>query len=72
MTAAIALLQILAPGLLGGTLGTIIGILQTPGVGIIIAASKKAAHGDHLSEEDKAFIHEYNRTHYRPPIEFRH
>jgi hypothetical protein len=70
--AIIAMLELFAPGILGGIGGTLLGIFQTPEAGMIIAAGKKAARGDHLSEEDKQFVHQYNKTHYRPPIEFRH
>lgn len=64
--AIVALLQIVAPGALGGVLGSILGVFQTPGAGIVIAAGKKLARGDHLSAEDKVFIKQYNKTHYRP------
>lgn len=74
MTAiAIAIIQMLAPSLLTGTIGTIIGILQTPGAGTVIALGKKAARGDHLNDQEKAIFKEYNRTHYRSPFpEIRH
>jgi len=71
MTPAILmLLQFAAPGLLsGGAIGTVLGIFSTPGVGTIVKLGRHVARGDHLSAEDKVFIREYNKTHYRPTYE---
>jgi len=67
--AIIALLQVVAPGLLGGTLGTILGVFQTPGAGAIIAIGKRLARGDHLSEESKQILKEHNQKYYRGPYQ---
>lgn len=61
MTAvAIAALQLVAPGLLGGSLGVVISILRHPLAGKVTKIAKGAAHGDHLSDADKKFIKKYN------------
>lgn len=59
----IAALQVVAPGLLGGALGSLLGVLQMPGIGAVLKVGKKMANGDHLSEEDKEYIHKYNQAH---------
>jgi hypothetical protein len=61
MTAlAIAALQIVAPGLLGGSLGVVISILRHPMAGKVAKIAKGAARGEHLSQADKTFIKKYN------------
>ena len=48
----------------GGSLGTIIGIFQDPIMNKVLAFSSQAlghlARGDHLSQEEKDFIKQYN------------
>jgi hypothetical protein len=67
---------------IGGSLGTIIAILENPATGIILKFAKKAvialSQGKHLSEAEKQFIKDYNhqevmviRTRFFGPIENR-
>lgn len=59
----IAVLEVAAPSLLSGVGGVVLAHLQNPLAGGILKLGKRLARGDHLSEEDKIFIHEYNKTH---------
>tara|TARA_R110000824_G_scaffold526_7_gene3360 strand:- start:7961 stop:8197 length:237 start_codon:yes stop_codon:yes gene_type:complete len=63
----IAVLEVAAPSLLTGVGGIILAHFQNPLAIGVIKLGKKAARGDHLSEEDKSFIHEYNKSHGRGP-----
>lgn len=57
---AITALQLLAPGLLGGSVGVVLGILQSPLAGPVATLAKAAAEGKHLSDDEKEFIKQYN------------
>jgi len=63
MSIAIALIQVAAPSLLTGVGGAILAHLQNPLAAGVLKLGKRLLKGDHLSEEDKQFIHEYNKTH---------
>ena len=53
---------------IGGSVGSILGILQDPIMNKVLSFSLKKlsglARGEHLSEEDKAFIKDYNSRKY--------
>lgn len=59
----IAVLEVAAPSLLTGVGGVILSYMQNPLAAGVIKLGKKLARGDHLDEEEKKFIHEYNKTH---------
>lgn len=59
----ITVLEVAAPSLLTGVGGVIIAHLQNPLAAGVIKLGKRLARGDHLSEEDKVFIRDYNKTH---------
>jgi len=58
------MISLLASIGIGGSLGTIIAILENPATGIILKFAKKAvialSQGKHLSEAEKQFIKDYN------------
>jgi hypothetical protein len=65
MVTVIAILSSLAlPGTAGAVLGLVLGILKNPAAKpafrIASELSKKLVKGDHLSNEDKKFIKDYN------------
>lgn len=53
---------------IGGSVGSILGILQDPIMNKVLSFSLKKlsglARGEHLSEEDKVFIKDYNSRKY--------
>ena len=60
MTIVTLILTYVAPGLLaGGIIGHVGAILETPAAGIVIAAAKKVARGEHLSDEEARLAEEY-------------
>jgi hypothetical protein len=59
----IAVLEVAAPSLATGIGGAILARLQNPLAGGIVKLGKKLASGDHLDEEEKDFIREYNKNH---------
>jgi ABC-type oligopeptide transport system ATPase subunit len=59
---AIMAVEMLLPSLLGGsTLGVVIAGLKNPLAGKVITIAKRAARGDHLSDESKRIFAEYKR-----------
>jgi hypothetical protein len=60
--AIIAILQAVAPGILAGGLGSVLGVLQTPIAKEILDMGKKMAKGEHLSDEEKAWAKDYHDT----------
>lgn len=59
----ITVLEVAAPSLLTGAGGVLIGYLQNPLAAGVIKLGRRLAKGDHLNEEEKKFIHEYNKSH---------
>ena len=59
----ITVLEVAAPSLLTGAGGALIGYLQNPLAAGVIKLGRRLAKGDHLNEEEKKFIHEYNKSH---------
>jgi hypothetical protein len=56
------LIPIIAPGLTGGALGVILGVLKSPAAKPVIALLKSAVKGEHLSDEEKEFVRNYNSS----------
>lgn len=59
----IAVLEVAAPSLLTGVGGVVLAHLQNPLAAGVVKMAKRLARGDHLNEEEKKFIHDYNKKH---------